>query len=211
VVSAAASVAAPLEDVAAAVEAERPGLEVEVNPGPSTALALQVLDGAPAAVLVTASAGSMALVGERAVDPRPFAEDDLVLAVPAGNPGGVSATADLARPELRVGRCATGVPCGDYAVLVLRESNVDASVDSEEPDAGSLLAKVRLGELDVAVLYRSQVAAAAPEVALVELDPPSEVRAEYLIAALRGPDGEPPSADALAFVELVLTAGGDVP
>lgn len=207
VVSAAASLAEPFGGLAADLEAQRPGLDVQVNLGSSATLAAQIVDGAPAGVFASAAAAPMDRVAERAVDPRPFATDDLVLAVPAGNPGRVAVTADLVRPELRVGLCATGVPCGDYARNALQDAGVTPSVDTEEPDAGSLLAKVRLGELDVAVLYRTQVRSAGPEVELVELSPSSDIRAVYLIAALRSPDGSPPSDDARAFVDLVLGPG----
>jgi molybdate transport system substrate-binding protein len=207
IVSAAASLARPLEVIAADLEDAAPGLDVQVNLGSSATLAGQIVEGAPAGVFASAAAGPMASVGDRAVDVRGFAADDLVLAVPAGNPGRVAATVDLARPELRVGLCAPGVPCGDYGRSALQEAGITASVDTEEPDAGSLLAKVRLRELDVAVLYRTQVRSAGPEVELVELSPPSDVRAVYLIAALRSPDGSPPSDDARAFVDLVLGPG----
>ncbi|MFM7509966.1 MAG: molybdate ABC transporter substrate-binding protein [Actinomycetota bacterium] len=207
VVSAAASLAVPFGDLAADLEARRPGLDVQVNLGSSATLAGQIVEGAPAGVFASAAAAPMELVGDRAVDVRGFAADDLVLAVPAGNPGRVGATADLARPELRVGLCAPGVPCGDYGRSALQDAGVTPSVDTEEPDAGSLLAKVRLGELDVAVLYRTQVRSAGPEVELVELSPSSDIRAVYLIAALRSPDGSSPSDDARAFVDLVLGPG----
>ena len=207
VVSAAASLSEPFGELAAETELRRPGLDVQVNLGSSATLAGQIVEGAPAGVFASAAAGPMASVGDRAVDVRGFAADDLVLAVPAGNPGRVAATADLARPELRVGLCAPGVPCGDYGRSALQEAGVTPSVDTEEPDAGSLLAKVRLGELDVAVLYRTQVRSAGPEVELVELSPSSDIRAVYLIAALRSPDGSPPSDDARAFVDLVLGPG----
>jgi molybdate transport system substrate-binding protein len=207
VVSAAASLAAPFGELALDLEAAAPGLDVQVNVGSSTALAQQILDGAPAGVFASAAPRPMASLGDRAVDVRKFAVDDLVLAVPAGNPGRVSATVDLARPELRVGLCAPGVPCGDFGRSALQEAGVTPSVDTDEPDAGSLLAKVRLGELDVAVLYRTQVRAAGSDVELVELSPPSDLRVVYLIAALRTPDGSPPSDDARAFVDLVLGPG----
>ena len=207
VVSAAASLAEPFGGLAADLEAQRPGLDVQVNLGSSATLAAQIVDGAPAGVFASAAEAPMDRVAERAVDPRPFATDDLVLAVPAGNPGRVAVTADLVRPELRVGLCAPGVPCGDYGRSALQDAGVTPSVDTEEPDAGSLLAKVRLGELDVAVLYRTQVRSAGPEVELVELSPSSDTRAVYLIAALRSSDGSPPSDDARAFVDLVLGPG----
>jgi len=207
VVSAAASLAEPFGVLAAEAEAQRPGLDVQVNLGSSATLAAQIVEGSPAGVFASAAEAPMDRVSGRAADPRPFAVDDLVLAVPAGNPGRVTVTADLARPELRVGLCAVGAPCGDYARTVLQDAGVAPSVDTEEPDAGSLLAKVGLGELDVAVLYRTQVRAAAPDVVLVELSPPSDLRVEYLIAALRSPDGSPPSDDARAFVDLVLGPG----
>lgn len=210
VVFVAASVAVPFEELATGFEAGRPDLDVQLAPASSATLAQQIAEGAPAGVFASAAAGPMGRTGGRAVDPRVFATDDLVIAVPAGNPAAVAATADLARRELRLGLCAVGVPCGDYARQVLADAGVEASVDTDEPDAASLLAKVRSGDLDAAILYRSQVAAVAPMVEAVEVDPPSAVLVEYLISPLRTPDASPPSVDAVAFVEYVLGPGATV-
>lgn len=207
VVFAAASTADPVGRLAAEVEARSPGLDVQVNLASSDVLALQVAEGAPAEVLVAAGGGAVDRVGDRAVDPRVFATDDLVLAAPAGNPAGVRATADLGRSELRVGRCVRSAPCGELAERVLASSGVVPSVDTEEPDAASLLSKVASGDLDVALLYRRQVASAGPSVSAVELDPPVSTRVEYVVTALRGPDGSPPSPEATALVERIVAAG----
>lgn len=207
VVFVASSLSAPFEELATRFERERPDVDIQLSAASSSVLAAQVDDGAPAGVFASAGAGPVEQAGDRVVDPVVFATDDLVLAVPAGNPGRISRTADLRRPELRVGTCAAGVPCGDYARRLLNEAGVVASVDTDEPDAASLLAKVRSGDLDAAILYRSLVAAVAPMVEAVEVDPPSAVLVEYLISALRTPDGSPPSADASEFVEFVLGPG----
>ncbi len=207
VVFAASSFAAPLGELVDRFQRDRPGVEVRINPASSTALALQIADGAPAGVFASAGRAPIERAGGRVVDPVVVATDDLVVAVPEGNPGRVRVTADLARVDLRVGACPAGVPCGDYARRVFDESGVVPAVDTEEPDAASLLAKVRSGDLDAAVLYRSQVAAAAPMVESVQLDPPSRVRAEYVVTALRSPDGSPPSPTATAFVEFVTATG----
>jgi molybdate transport system substrate-binding protein len=77
---------------------------VQFNFAGSSALATQITQGAPADVFASANESQMAVVadaGLAAGEPRVFAANVLQLAVPAGNPAGVTGLADLARGSWR--------------------------------------------------------------------------------------------------------------
>lgn len=141
--------AASLTDAFAAVAEAYDG-GVTLNVGGSAALRDQIAAGAPADVF--ASADPAHVDGGVA-----FATNELVLAVPAGNPAGVRGLEDLGRGELLVGLCAPEVPCGRAARDALAVAGIDAEPDTEEPDVRSVLAKLDAGELDAGVVYRTDL------------------------------------------------------
>lgn len=172
--------------------------------GASSALAQQVVSGAPADVLATASPATMALVVDdgAAVSPRVFARNRLQIAVPAGNPGGVSGLADLAREELTIALCSPEVPCGAASEQVLAAAGLIGAPDTLEQDVRAVLSKVRLDEVDAALVYRTDVRAAGDDVEGITVPEADSVVLDYPVAALR--DSEPADA-ASAFVDFVLS------
>lgn len=206
VVLGAASLTDVLAELADAYEAAHPGTTVVLSTGASSALAQQVVAGAPADVLVTASPATMAVAsgaGETAAEPVVLARNVLQLAVPAGNPGGVTGMADLARAELDVALCAVQVPCGAAAQQALQAAGVVAAPDTLEQDVRAVLARLRLGEVDAGLVWATDVQAAAGEVEGIVL--PAEVGTDYPVAVLRG--GDQPEA-AREFVALLLSEQG---
>lgn len=207
-VSAASSLTDAFADIATAYEARYPDVEVILNLAGSAALREQILAGAPADVFAAAGAAPMERLQEAGVlaeAPRVFAQGRLAIAVPAGNPGGVSGLADFARPRLLVGLCAEGVPCGDRAREALAQAGVRPAVDTNEPHVRALLAKVAAGELDAGITYRTDLAAAQGAVEGIEI--PADVNAGtvYLIAVLAA-SSQPD--EARRFVDFVLSAEG---
>lgn len=201
--STAASLTDAFQEIAAAYEATHPGIEVRLNLAGSAALSTQILEGAPVDVFASADPEHLAEVRDELAAPgRVFATNRLGIAVPAGNPADVSGLADLGRAELVVGLCAEGVPCGDLARVALVRAGVEARPDTEEPNARALLTKVRLGEVDAAVLYVSDILAGAPEVEGIDLPERWNPVARYPIAVLR--DASDPVA-ARSFVDFVLS------
>lgn len=171
-VFAASSMTDVLPEVAAHVERTN-DVRVELNFGGSSTLREQILDGAGADVFISANGEVMQdivdadLTTER---PTQFAETSMTIAVPVGNPAGITGLTDFADGGLTLGLCAPEVPCGRLADEVLAEQNVSAAVDTREPNVRALLAKVELGELDAALVYRTDVLASdrAEEVGLAQ-------------------------------------------
>ena len=207
-VSAAASLADVFAELGADFEAAHPGVEVQLNLGGSASLRQQVLEGAPADVFASADTASMARLvdaGETAGDPVIFARNRMEIAVPAGNPAGITGLDDFANEGLLIGLCAEQVPCGAYAREVLRNAGVTPSLDSNEPDVRALLTKVGAGELDAGITYLTDVLSTRGDVEGLAIPEDVNVRAEYPIATLAGA----PNPEAAArFVAFVLSGQG---
>lgn len=207
-VSAAASLTDAFAEVEVAFEEANPGVDVVLNLGASSALREQILEGAPADVFASANTSNMDQVvegGEAAGDPEIFVRNLLQIAVPAGNPAGVTGLEDFANEELLIGLCAEDVPCGDFARTALDNAGVTPSIDTNEPDVRALLTKVEAGELDAGITYVTDVMSAGGSVEGVDIPEDVNVVADYPIVALVNA----PNPDAAtAFVDFVLSAEG---
>ncbi|HEX6235072.1 MAG TPA: molybdate ABC transporter substrate-binding protein [Jiangellaceae bacterium] len=201
-VLAAVSLAGPFTELAD----EYPGDdEIALSFGASSALVEQLRAGARADVLATADTHTMSRAADAGLvtgDPLVFARNALVLAVPRGNPGGVSGLADLSRDDLRIALCEPQVPCGAAAERMLAMAGVDARPDTLEADARDTAGKLALGEVDAALIYRTDVTSAMET---VEVPPDVEVVTEYLIAVVAG---APNPSGAEEFVAAVTGEAG---
>lgn len=207
-VFAAASLTEPFTRLGRDFEAAHPGATVTFNFAGSSALATQVTQGAPADAFAAASPATMRTVtdaGEAAGAPATVVRNQLVIAVPKGNPGAVAGLADLARPGVKVALCAEQVPCGAAAATVLAAAGVRLTPATLERDVKGALAKVKLGEVDAALVYRTDVRAAAGELDAVEFPESGRAVNDYPIVVLKraaNPDG------ARAFVDYVRSDAG---
>lgn len=206
-VFAAASLTDVFTEFADRLEAQNPLLDVVLVVGGSSALAQQLIAGAPADVFAAADATTMqlALEGGVVAEPVPFARNLLALTVPADNPGGIDALDDLARPELIVALCASEVPCGRAADALLLAQGVTPSVDTREQDVRSVLTKLELGEVDAGLVYATDARAAGDRVTTVPIDGAEEVATTASIAIATSTSR--PGA-AAAFVALVTSRDG---
>jgi len=189
-------------------EAAHPGTTVTFNFAGSSALATQITQGAPADVFAAASPATMKTVtdaGDAAGDPVTLVRNQLVIAVAKGNPKRVGGLADLAGPGVKVALCAEQVPCGAAAKKALGAAGVQLTPATLEQDVKGALAKVRLGEVDAALVYRTDVRTAATELDAVEFPESAQAVNDYPIVVLKhagNPDG------ARAFVDFVRSDVG---
>jgi molybdenum ABC transporter molybdate-binding protein len=189
IVLAAASLTESFERLGEQLTAANPGLEVVFSFGPSSGLVEQVLAGAPADVLATADTRTMddAVAGGAVEgEPEVFARNTLTLAVPAGNPGKVTGLADLARPDLTIAICEPEVPCGAASERLLTAAGVVAAPDTLTTDVKEAMSLVALGEVDAALVYRTDAAAEGDAVETVEVPEAAEVVNDYPVAVLVG-------------------------
>ena len=203
-VFAAASLTEAFGQIGQDFEAANPGTTVTVNLGASSALAQQIVAGAPADVFAAASPATMQVVTD-AGDPEVFVRNRLEIAVPSDNPGGVTGLADFADPDLTIALCAEQVPCGAAAAKVFEATGITAMPDTLEQDVKAALAKVLLGEVDAALVYRTDVLTAGDDVLGIAFPAADQAVNDYPVATL---DDAPNASGAAAFVAYVLSDAG---
>lgn len=211
-VFAAASLTEVFTEFESKLEAQHPSLDVVLVFGGSSALAQQLLAGAPADVFAAADETTMQTAVDGAVVQTPvaFARNLLALAVPPNNPGGVTGLDDLARPELLIALCASEVPCGRAADRLLLKQGITPSVDTREQDVRSVLTKIELGEVDAGLIYATDARVATDRVTTdrVTLVPIAGADAVATTASISVVVGTSQPAAAAAFVALVTSAEG---
>ncbi|MFM7068304.1 MAG: substrate-binding domain-containing protein [Actinomycetes bacterium] len=215
-VLAASSLADVLPQLVAAFRRTDPAVRVEASTGPSSALVAQVDAGVDADLVITADRDT-ALAARPKGGPAPaeVATNVMVIGVPKGNPGNVRSLTDLGRTDLLVGWCAPQVPCGRYSRRIVDLAGVRPAVDTEEPDAKSLVAKIAAGDLDAGLVYRTDVRANSPEVRAIAIPQAASVPVRYFAVDLHGgrrasegrrsPEGRRAAAD--AFTAFMLAGG----
>jgi molybdate transport system substrate-binding protein len=134
-----------------------------------------------------------------------FVRNTLEIVVPSGNPAGVTGLADFADEDLTIALCATAVPCGAAAETVFERARITPAPDTLEADVRATLSKVTLGEVDAALVYKTDVLAAGDKVEGLAFPEARVAVNDYPIAVL-AEAGNPEVAR--AFVELVRSAEG---
>jgi molybdate transport system substrate-binding protein len=207
-VFAAASLTESFTQIGKDFQAADKGAKVTFNFAGSSSLATQINQGAPADVFASAAPANMKTVtdaGNGAGTPTTFVRNQLVIAVPKGNPKGVTGLADLTRPGVKVALCAEQVPCGAAAKKALAAANVSIRPVTLEQDVKAALSKVKLGEVDAALVYRTDARAAPADVDGVEFPESAGAINEYPIVVLKN---APNKAGAQAFLAWVLSDKG---
>ncbi|GAA4263169.1 molybdate ABC transporter substrate-binding protein [Dactylosporangium darangshiense] len=207
-VFAAASLTESFNQIGKDFEAANPGAKVTFNYAGSSALATQINNGAPADVFASAAPANMKTVtdaGNGSGAPTTFVKNQLVIAVPKGNPKGVKGLSDLTKPGVKVALCAEQVPCGAAAKKALDAAGVKLTPVTLEQDVKGALSKVKLGEVDAALVYRTDAKASAADVEGVEFPESAGAINDYPIVVLKN---APNAAGAQAFVAWVLSDKG---
>jgi molybdate transport system substrate-binding protein len=211
VASAAASLRAPVTEIARRFEAGRPGTSVRLVLGASSELASQIEAGAPVEVFLAADEESVARLGARALllegSAVPFAGNRLVVVRSAEWHGRLAGPADLTG----VGRLALpgdAVPLGRYAREWLARRGILAELAGlivVTQNAPATLAAVELGQADAAIVYATDARGAKRAKPAFEIPDAEQPRIAYVAALTRraGPG-------ARAFLDFVRGPGVEV-
>ncbi|MGC8633181.1 MAG: molybdate ABC transporter substrate-binding protein [Candidatus Limnocylindrales bacterium] len=210
-VLAAASLTDALAAATRSYQETHPGVSFTVATGASSALRVQVEQGAPADVFLSADTrNAEALVhGRLSIGPAvPFAGNVLAIVVPGANPARIGSPLDLARPGVRVVAAGSQVPITEYANRLVANlarlpgypadfaARYAANVVSREDDVRSVLTEVELDEADAGIVYVTDALAAA-QVRVIPVPASADVTATYDGVVVRG---SPNAAAAAAFL-----------
>lgn len=206
-VFAAASLTEAFTTLATQFERAHRGVRVRLNFGPSSGLAEQINQGAPADVFASASTKNMDQVVSAggAGNATPFAKNVMEIAVPPSDPAHIASVNDLARSGVKVALCQAQVPCGSTAAKVFANAGLTVHPVTEEVDVKSVLSKVELGEVDAGVVYVTDVRAADSKVKGITIGSNVNASTTYPIATLTHAKN---SEAAHAFVAYVLSSAG---
>lgn len=207
-VFAAASLTESFNQIGKAFESANPGAKVTFSFAGSSALATQINNGAPADVFASASPTNMKQVvdgGNTDGAGTVFVRNQLVIAVPKGNPKNIKGLSDLTSAPVKVALCAEQVPCGVAAKTALTAANVTVTPVTFEQDVKAALAKVKLGEVDAALVYRTDAKSSSSDVDGIEFPESAKAINDYPIVVLSRTANRPA---AVAFVAYVLSDKG---
>jgi molybdate transport system substrate-binding protein len=144
-------------------------MDIRVSYGGTNQLAMQILEGAPADVFLSASDSWMKHVEDAGVvaQVEPLLTNRLVIIVPSGNDADIYVPDDLVRVGVtRIALAGENVPAGQYAEQALRALNVHDSLSAtgrivRGNDVRAVLNVVARGEVDAGIVYETDAAVSA--------------------------------------------------
>jgi molybdate transport system substrate-binding protein len=206
-VFAAASLTESFTQLGKQFEAAHSGDTVKFSFGPSSGLAEQITNGAPADVFASAAPGNMDDVVNAgdAANPQNFAKNTMEVATPPDNPGNVESVKDLADDSVKVALCQPQVPCGVVAAEVFKNAGIMVKPVTLQPDVKSVLTQVETGNVDAGMVYVTDVQAAGSKVNGVTIPASDNASTLYPIATINSSKHK---SIAQAFVSYVLSPAG---
>ena len=220
-VFAAASLTEAFNEMKTDIESANPGTKITMNFAGSSALRTQITQGAQADVFASADQKNMAPVvqaGDIEGDTSIFAENRLVVLLPANNPGNIKTLKDLENSGLKIVLAQEQVPVGNYSRQVLDKLSADpaygsdfkdkvlANLASNELNVKDVVAKVQLGEADAGIVYKTDASSAdQSKVTTIDIPDQYNIVAQYPVGVVKGGS----NADgARAFIQYLLSPAG---
>ena len=212
-VSAAASLTDAFNEIKGVFAKDHPGVNVTFNFAASGALLSQMAQGAPVDVFASADQKTMDQAAEKKlIDTATrvnFAQNALVMAVPADNPAKIKDLTNLATPAAK--RIAIGnpdsVPVGRYTKAALTKTGLWDAISGKFVLAESVrqvLDYLSRGEVDAGFVYATDAKQGGDKVKTL-LEVPVETPVTYPIAVLEAAKDK---KDAAAFVAFVTGSKG---
>lgn len=177
VVFAASSLTQSFSTLGKYYESKNPGVKIVFSFESSSTLATQITNGARADIFVSASPEDMAKVSSG----HNYVSNRVVLAVPIQST--ISKISDL-NGDIKWVQCSHEVPCGRAADIALKSENVTANPISLESNSQSVVTKLTMGEVDAAIIYKSDVILNAKKIKAIEFSNKKGATTRYKIAKL---------------------------
>jgi molybdenum ABC transporter molybdate-binding protein len=140
--------------------AEREGVEIDTVYNGCGILVGQMRTGVRPDVYFSCDPRFMTMVEDLFEPAQVVSSNQLVIAVPRGNPHGVKELKDLGKPGLKVGvghehQCALGTITKETFLQTGAYAAVKGNIVQESPSGDVLISQLRLKALDAVVAYRS--------------------------------------------------------
>ena len=198
-----------LERAKVAFEKEHHGVQIELNLGHVPALLTQLDGGVAADVLLTPDSSTMQQAADKgllAAEPVVIARSALALVVPKGNPRGIDSVKALGDGGNRVAVCAVELPCGKLAQELARKNSISLDADTLEPGGSpGIVTKAATGEIDVGLVFATDVAAGGAAVEAVAIPEKDNVSSAVSVALLKASTNR---SSALALIDLLASSQG---
>lgn len=177
-VFAASSLTGVFTDLGKQYESTHPDVKIVFSFHSSSTLASQIKSGAPADIFVSASPFEMSGVAKGSN----YLVNRVVLAVPKNSE--IKKVSDLNKSVTWI-QCAHNIPCGVAADAALQHESVTSQPVSLELKASSTVAKLLAGEVDAAIIYRTDVLASGGKLRAIEFVDKKSASTTYQFAQLR--------------------------
>jgi molybdate transport system substrate-binding protein len=213
-VFAASSLSEVFSEIGKQYERLHPGVHVVCNFGGSQVLLQELLHGAEADIFAPANGRSMETAVEAGIidttTVRTLCANSLVVIMPAKNPGKIDSLQALARDGVSIIVAQKEVPAGSYALDMLSKCDrefrgdfkerVVRNIVSYEENVKVVVGKIRLGEADAGIVYRSDVATDSHHtLSVIGIPPRLNMTAFYPIGVLTGKRGNPAAIQFIDF------------
>ncbi len=186
-VFAASSMTSAFEEIEAECERVRPDIDIQMVFAGSQTLAMQINEGAPADLFVSANLSQMQRVAGF-TEPVVFAENELVAVAGPGTEW--STVREAVEGASRIVVAHDGVPAGQYARDALEQLGLweaaEPKIVSYEHSVRGVLTKVLVREADLGFVYRTDALIAADKVTPIPFPADSPVPAQVWIAMRSG-------------------------
>jgi molybdate transport system substrate-binding protein len=207
-VSAAISLKDALDEIARLYRTEKPGTVIHFNLGASGSLQLQIEQGAPVDVFISAAAKQMdalesedlLLAGTR----KNLVENKVVLIVLKGK-AGIASFQDLTRPEVKL--IAIGephaVPAGKYAQEILTHFGIYDQLKPrivQAQDVRQVLTFVETGNVDAGIVYRTDAMTSSKVTVVATAPGDSHAPVIYPIAVIKNSKNASAAKDFVNFL-----------
>jgi molybdate transport system substrate-binding protein len=122
-VFAAASLTESFNQIAKQYQAAHPNVKIRYNFNGSQLLVQQIISGAPADVFASADTANMKKASDANMvsNSEIFAQNKLVVILPAANPGNITSLKDLAKKGIKIDIEAPAVPAGKFSLRQRRQ------------------------------------------------------------------------------------------
>ncbi|HXX19366.1 MAG TPA: molybdate ABC transporter substrate-binding protein [Candidatus Acidoferrum sp.] len=193
-VSAAISLKNALDDVKQAYAVESPGVSIATNYGASGTLQLQIEQGAPVDVFISAAPKQMDALETKGLllegTRKDLLRNEVVLIVPKDSATGISSFQDLTQPSVKqiaLGEPTT-VPAGQYAKEVLTNLGIYDTVSAKAvlaKDVRQVLTYVETGNVDAGIVYATDALASSKVKVVAQAPENSHTPVLYPVAVIK--------------------------